>query len=114
MSVSLTNRLTKTMFARQRDAYLLDVRTLIVLQSLGNDWRKAQELTPHLGQPWRRIAFSLRRLCRRGVVEQRVVAYRGKHRTKEYTTQYRPKTQNLGDASFIARYMPWLIGGNST
>lgn len=98
------------MFARQRDAYHLDVRTLIALQTIGDGWHKAQDLAPLLGQPWRRVAFSLRRLCRRGVAEAAVEAYRGKHRTREYTTRYRAVTRCPDGATFIARYMPWLKG----
>lgn len=38
---------------------------------------------------WRPVAFALRRLAALGIVEERIVTYRGQHRTKEHRRQYR-------------------------
>lgn len=44
--------------------------------------------------PWsyRPVAFALRRLARKGVVEERIVTFRGAHRSKEERREYRLST----------------------
>lgn len=40
---------------------------------------------------YRPVAFALRRLVRNGIIEERVVTYRGKSRSKEERREYRVK-----------------------
>lgn len=97
--------MSKRMAEREKAEFV----TIAVLVSTDR-WMLASQAAEECGMPWRRVAFALRRLARRGVVEYRVVPYRGKHRTREYTTIYRHKTEPVGtEDGFLARYMNWII-----
>ena len=90
------------MHARQRENSLCEVRSLIVLVAT-EEWLKARDVASMTGHPWRKVAFALRRLARNGYVEAKTIAYRGKHRSREYTTAYRAPNAKPSQ-SFIEKY----------
>ena len=47
---------------------------------------------------YRPVAFALRRLVRNGIIEERVVTYRGKSRSKEERREYRVMVEMEGAA----------------
>lgn len=97
------------MHARQRDNARTELRVLAAVMSLPDEWQRAQEVASAVAMPWRKVAFALRRLAQRGYVEQEVVTYRGKHRTKEYTTRYRAVCDRKeAKEGFMSRYFSWV------
>lgn len=52
-------------------------------------WRLATQYGVQYSWSWRPVSFALRRLARQGLVEERVVTYRGTSRTKEERREYR-------------------------
>lgn len=96
------------MQARQRNNAKIELRALVCLVGAGQEWRKAREVAAEIGLPWRKVAFALRRLEKRGYVEQEIVVYKGKHRTCEYTTRYRTPDQKPMGQSFKDRYFNWI------
>ena len=96
------------MHARQRNNAKTELRALVCLVGAEREWRKAREVAAEIGIPWRKVAFALRRLAKRGYVEQEIVTYRGEHRTCEYTTRYRTHDQKPVGQSFKDRYFSWI------
>ena len=96
------------MHARQRDNVRTELRSLIVLIGNPDEWMKAHDVASHVNLPWRKVAFALRRLSKRGYIEQQIVTYRGKHRSQEYTTQYRAIDHRSTGTTFKDRYFNWI------
>jgi len=94
------------MHARQRENSLCEVRALVVL-AVTEEWLKARDVAEMTGHPWRKVAFALRRLARTGYVEAKTISYRGKHRSREYTTAYRAPSAKPSN-SFIEKYCSWM------
>ncbi len=63
-------------------------------------WACAVDVAALIGAPWRRVAFALRRLAGRGVVLERVIAYRHsaneKGERREFMLPARPETAAPG------------------
>lgn len=68
--------------AAELDAY-------ITIRRARGEWLGAIEVAEIAEIPWRKIAFALRRLVAKGLVEERIVTYKGDHRSKEETRLYR-------------------------
>ena len=54
-------------------------------------WRLERAHGVRYSWSYRPVAFALRRLVRKGIIEERVVTYRGKSRSKEERREYRVK-----------------------
>lgn len=59
------------------------------LAARDGEWVGAVDLGAELSVPWRRLAFALRRLAKRGLVREQVFLVRGTHRSKEEVRRYR-------------------------
>lgn len=62
---------------------------IAVIALHGQKWVSAISLAGQIGVKYRPLAFALRRLVVAGVVEERLVQYRGTARSKEYRREYR-------------------------
>ncbi len=96
------------MYGRQRDNARTELKVMVTLMGTEKAWLRAQEVASWVNLPWRQVAFALRRLAKRGYVEQRVVSYRGKHRSQEYTTEYRFLQTETPGETFRERYFNWI------
>ena len=96
------------MHARQRDNARVELRALVVVISAPETWQRAQDVAVQIGTPWRKVAFALRRLARRGYVAHEIVSYKGRHRSKEYTSLYRAVPDRQVANDFKARYLNWI------
>ena len=54
-------------------------------------WRLESQEGIEYSWSYRPVAFALRRLARQGIIEERIVTYRGKNRSKEERREYRVK-----------------------
>ena len=54
-------------------------------------WRLERREGVEYSWSYRPVAFALRRLARQGIIEERIVTYRGTHRSKEERREYRAR-----------------------
>lgn len=71
---------------------------------LAMDWEGATELAAKVGEPYRPLAFALRRLVERGLVEERIRYFRTRWKGKERQREYR-KVEEVFNP-FIPRVVP--------
>ncbi len=68
---------------------LNDLLAYVALLCCDEEWIGAVQLADSMGYRYRPLAFALRRLVQRGVVEETVVPVRGKARATETQRRYR-------------------------
>ena len=54
-------------------------------------WRLEEKEGIEYSWSYRPVAFALRRLAKQGIIEERIVTYRGTHRSKEERREYRAR-----------------------
>lgn len=54
-------------------------------------WRLEEKEGIEYSWSYRPVAFALRRLAKKGVIEERIVTYKGAHRSREERREYRVK-----------------------
>lgn len=67
----------------------VELLALVGLASHEGEWHGAVAVGEVLHEPWRPLAFALRRLAERGVVIERIEEVRGTARATEQTRRYR-------------------------
>lgn len=77
---------TREQAEHKRRAELL---ALVGLAAQEGEWVGAVEVGAALHEPWRPLAFALRRLASRGIVFERIEEVRGTARCVEQTRRYR-------------------------
>jgi hypothetical protein len=92
--------------ARKRTAKNRTAEVIVLTTLVAHDgaWMRTMEVAKLTSIQWRRVAFALRRLSARGVVQEEVVQYKGTHRSVEETRRYRA---NLGHAN-VVKISSWL------
>lgn len=81
----MTTRVDRRRLPANRSAEML---ALVVLESHRGERIGALELARRVGERWRPLAFALRRLASRGVVQEEIIEVPGTARSKEQMRRY--------------------------
>lgn len=77
-------------YYRDLNRAIAEMRALTVLFAVG-EWVRAHDVARIAGIGTSQAAFALQRLAQDGPVEKRKITYKGPRRSKEESTEYRPR-----------------------